>query len=33
VPVSPAQIQWWIDLAKKQDLITSNINPRDMLVS
>ncbi len=33
VPVSAAQIQWWIDLAKKQGLITSNINPRDMLVS
>jgi NitT/TauT family transport system substrate-binding protein len=32
VPVSAAQIQWWIDLAKKQGLITSNINPRDMLV-
>jgi NitT/TauT family transport system substrate-binding protein len=33
VPVSAAQIQWWIDLAKKQGLITANINPRDMLVS
>ena len=33
VPVSAGQIQWWIDLAKKQGLITSNINPRDMLVS
>ncbi len=33
VGVSAAQIQWWIDLAKKQGLITSNINPRDMLVS
>jgi len=33
VPVSAAQIQWWIDLAKKTGLITSNINPRDMLVS
>ncbi|MGA2391716.1 MAG: ABC transporter substrate-binding protein [Candidatus Lustribacter sp.] len=33
VPVSAAQIQWWIDLAKKENLITSNINPRDMLVS
>lgn len=33
VPVSAAQIQWWIDLAKKQGLIKSNINPRDMLVS
>jgi NitT/TauT family transport system substrate-binding protein len=33
VPVSAAQIQWWIDLAKKQGLITTNINPRDMLVS
>ena len=32
VPVSAAQIQWWIDLAKKQGLITANINPRDMLV-
>jgi NitT/TauT family transport system substrate-binding protein len=32
VPVSPAQIQWWIDVAKKQGLITANINPRDMLV-
>lgn len=32
VPVSAAQIQWWIDLAKKQGLITSNINPKDMLV-
>jgi NitT/TauT family transport system substrate-binding protein len=33
VPVSAGQIQWWIDLAKKQKLITTNINPRDMLVS
>jgi NitT/TauT family transport system substrate-binding protein len=33
VPVSARQIQWWIDLAKKQKLITTNINPRDMLVS
>jgi NitT/TauT family transport system substrate-binding protein len=33
VPVSANQIQWWIDLAKKQKLITTNINPRDMLVS
>jgi NitT/TauT family transport system substrate-binding protein len=33
VPVSAGQIQWWIDLAKKTGLITSNINPRDMLVS
>lgn len=33
VPVSAAQIQWWIDLARKQGLITANINPRDMLVS
>lgn len=33
VPVSASQIQWWIDLAKKQKLITTNINPRDMLVS
>ena len=32
VPVTPGQIQWWIDLAKKQGLITANINPRDMLV-
>jgi NitT/TauT family transport system substrate-binding protein len=32
IPVSASQIQWWIDLAKKQGLITSNINPRDMLV-
>jgi NitT/TauT family transport system substrate-binding protein len=32
VPVSAGQIQWWIDLAKKQGLITANINPRDMLV-
>jgi NitT/TauT family transport system substrate-binding protein len=33
VPVSTGQIQWWIDLAKKQGLLKSNINPRDMLVS
>jgi NitT/TauT family transport system substrate-binding protein len=33
VPVTAGQIQWWIDLAKKQGLITANINPRDMLVS
>jgi NitT/TauT family transport system substrate-binding protein len=33
VPVSAGQIQWWIDLAKKQALITGNINARDMLVS
>lgn len=32
VPVSANQIQWWIDLAKKQGLITSKINPKDMLV-
>jgi NitT/TauT family transport system substrate-binding protein len=32
VPISAQQIQWWIDLAKKQGLITTNINPRDMLV-
>jgi NitT/TauT family transport system substrate-binding protein len=32
VPVSANQIQWWIDLAKKQGLITGTINPRDMLV-
>jgi hypothetical protein len=31
--VSAGQIQWWLDLAKKQGLITTNINPRDMLVS
>jgi hypothetical protein len=30
--VSANQIQWWIDLAKKQGLITSKINPKDMLV-
>jgi NitT/TauT family transport system substrate-binding protein len=33
IPVSTGQIQWWIDLAKKQGLITAAINPRDMLVS
>jgi NitT/TauT family transport system substrate-binding protein len=33
VPVSVAQVQWWIDIAKKQGLISSNINPRDMLVT
>ena len=33
VPVSAAQIQWWIDLAKKQGLIAGTINARDMLVS
>jgi NitT/TauT family transport system substrate-binding protein len=33
VPVSASQIQWWIDLAKKQGLIAGTINPRDMLVS
>jgi NitT/TauT family transport system substrate-binding protein len=33
VPVSASQIQWWIDLAKKQGLIAGSINARDMLVS
>jgi NitT/TauT family transport system substrate-binding protein len=33
VSANAAQIQWWIDLAKKQGLITTAINPRDMLVS
>jgi NitT/TauT family transport system substrate-binding protein len=33
IPVTAGQIQWWIDLAKKQGLITTNINPKDMLVS
>jgi NitT/TauT family transport system substrate-binding protein len=32
VPVTAPQIQWWIDLAKKQGLITGTINARDMLV-
>jgi len=32
VPVSAQQIQWWIDLAKKQGLISTAINPHDMLV-
>jgi NitT/TauT family transport system substrate-binding protein len=32
VPVNAGQVQWWIDLAKKQGLIAGKINPKDVLV-
>jgi NitT/TauT family transport system substrate-binding protein len=33
VGVNAGQIQWWIDLAKKQGLIAGKVNPKDLLVS
>ena len=32
VPVNAGQVQWWIDLAKKQGLIAGKVNPKDLLV-
>jgi NitT/TauT family transport system substrate-binding protein len=33
VPVSAGQVQWWIDLAKKQGLISGTVKATDLLVS